>query len=433
MKSKYLTIGGLSALSVIIIANYGFADVSSDRLDTYKANKLIPNEVQIATINSVSTDATGVAVFSPDALSWKSYSNTASAALGKYMDWTREDFETFFADSANEAEFEDAWKFLSQIGNDHVQGAAISDGDAMSLLQAEFDKLALECSQGRLSKFPAFPCEGIDFSGTIFRYTDLTALEGLTGEQVASAVNLHSVQLPAVDFTGVDLTGPYFSSVDFSACTGLTAQQILSITDHGPLTLPAIDFSGADFSGKDISTIDFSRCTGLTWEKITAADNFYGVSLPSFDLSSVSLAGMDLSHINFSNCTGLTWDQISSASVIDYVSLPVMDLTNANMTGKDLRGMDFTNCTGLTWDQVISASAYSGILLPSMDLTNADMSGIHLASIDFTRCSGLTGSQLAKAQSLSGIYVTSAQYESMKADLPSGKIIYVDGVFTLTP
>lgn len=64
MKSKYLTIGGLSALSVTIIANFGFADVSSDRLDTYKANKLIPNEVQIATLNSVSSESAGVAVFS---------------------------------------------------------------------------------------------------------------------------------------------------------------------------------------------------------------------------------------------------------------------------------------------------------------------------------------------------------------------------------
>lgn len=117
MKSKFLTIGGLNVLSYLIIFNSAFADVSTDRVDTYKANKLIPNEVQIATTNSVSSDATGVAVFSPDILSWKSYTNTASAALGKYMDWTREDFEAFFADSANEAEFEDAWNFLSKVGN----------------------------------------------------------------------------------------------------------------------------------------------------------------------------------------------------------------------------------------------------------------------------------------------------------------------------
>ena len=76
-------------------------------------------------------------VFSPDILSWKSYSNAASAALGKYMDWTREDFEAFFADSTNEADFEDAWNALSQFGNGHVHGTAISNTDAIPLLQSE--------------------------------------------------------------------------------------------------------------------------------------------------------------------------------------------------------------------------------------------------------------------------------------------------------
>ena len=104
-------------------------------------------------------NTTGVAVFSPDALSWKSYSNASSAALGKYMDWTREDFETFFADSANKAEFEDAWNFLSQTGNDHLQGAAISDEDAMAVLQAQF-KALVESSEisGTASPAKAWIC-----------------------------------------------------------------------------------------------------------------------------------------------------------------------------------------------------------------------------------------------------------------------------------
>ena len=389
MKSKYLTIGGLSALSVTIIANFGFADVSSDRLDTYKANKLIPNEVQIATINSVSTDATGVAVFSPDALSWKSYSNASSAALGKFMDWTREDFEAFFADSANEAEFEDAWNALSQFGNDHVQEAAISDEDALSVLQAQFDSLI---SSYKLSG-DAFPCEGLDFTGRTLMHMDLRNCTGITGEQIASASLVGDVKLPAVDFTGVDLTGKGFRQVDFSICTGLTAQQLLSVYTLQEAKIPAIDFSGADFSGGvDITGVDFSHCTGITVDQITSASGGYSqVILPSLDLSDVSLAGKNINDINFSNCTGLTWDQITSARY------------------------------------------YTGIKLPSMDLTNADMSGNDLSFIDFTRCSGLTGSQLAKAREIYGIYVTSAQYEAIKSYLPSGKHIYVDGKFFTTP
>lgn len=314
MKSKYLTIGGLSALSVIIIANYGFADVSSDRLDTYKANKLIPNEVQIATINSVSTDATGVAVFSPDALSWKSYSNASSAALGKYMDWTREDFEAFFADPANEAGFEDAWNALSQFGNGHVQGAAISDEDAMSLLQAEFDKLALECRYGNLSKFPAFPCEGIDFSGTIFNYTDLTALEGLTGEQFASIDTIHYCDLPKIDVTGLDLSGLSFYSMDLNMFPELTLSQFLSLANFTQCVVPPFDFSGVDLSNKTLNYADFTACTGLTGEQIFSAKQFTGVKLPALDLTGVDFTGKNIQSVDFTRCTGLTAEQILSSS-----------------------------------------------------------------------------------------------------------------------
>ena len=62
MKNLFFILGGLGVLSSSMIANSAFADVSTDRVDTYKANKLIPNEVQIATINSVSSDSIGVAV-----------------------------------------------------------------------------------------------------------------------------------------------------------------------------------------------------------------------------------------------------------------------------------------------------------------------------------------------------------------------------------
>ena len=70
-------------------AGLAVADVSSDRIDTYKSNKLLPSEVQIVTVNSVASNTAGVAVFSPNSLSWNSYSNTMSAAMGKFMDWTR--------------------------------------------------------------------------------------------------------------------------------------------------------------------------------------------------------------------------------------------------------------------------------------------------------------------------------------------------------
>ena len=387
MKNLFFILGGLGVLSSSMIANSAFADVSTDRVDTYKANKLIPNEVQIATINSVSSESAGVAVFSPDVLSWKSYSNAASAALGKYMDWTREDFEAFFADSANEAGFEDAWNFLSQAGNDHLQGATISDEDAMSVLQEQFDTWI-----GMIHKPAyAFPCEGIDFSGRDIIDIDFRNCTGLTGEQIMSANNFIYNIIPSVDFTGVDLTGKYISYIDgFKLATGLTGEQLVA-AELTTVSLPSVDFTGVDFSNFTFSTVDFSQCTGLTAQQILSAPGIYSCSLPK------------------------------------------IDFTGADMSNKSLHGVNFEKCVGLTWDQLSTAKDIIGVTLPSMDLSNADMSGKNLSGIDFSKCSGLTGSQLSMASNISSIRVTAEQHESMKADLPSGKIIYVDGKRTTIP
>ena len=387
MKNLFFILGGLGVLSSSMIANSAFADVSTDRVDTYKANKLIPNEVQIATINSVSSESAGVAVFSLDVLSWKSYSNAASAALGKYMDWTREDFEAFFADSANEAGFEDAWNFLSQAGNDHLQGATISDEDAMSVLQEQFDTWI-----GMIHKPAyAFPCEGIDFSGRDIIDIDFRNCTGLTGEQIMSANNFIYNIIPSVDFTGVDLTGKYISYIDgFKLATGLTGEQLVA-AELTTVSLPSVDFTGVDFSNFTFSTVDFSQCTGLTAQQILSAPGIYSCSLPK------------------------------------------IDFTGADMSNKSLHGVNFEKCVGLTWDQLSTAKDIIGVTLPSMDLSNADMSGKNLSGIDFSKCSGLTGSQLSMASNISSIRVTAEQHESMKADLPSGKIIYVDGKRTTIP
>ena len=278
MKSKFLTIGGLSALSVTIIANFGFADVSSGRLDTYKANKLIPNEVQIATINSASSESAGVAVFSPDVLSWKSYSNASSAALGKFMDWTREDFEAFFAESANKAEFEDAWNFLSKVGNNILHSNALEDTAASDIL---LDQLKQMINDGSLYG-AAFPCEGLDFTGLNLGNFDLSRCTGLTWQQLTSAAYIFNTKLPAMDFTNADLSGLTLSEIDFSKCTGLTASQLLSSNAWFGAKLPNVDFTDVDLKGIDISYVDFSQCTGLTGKQIASANipNFAG--MPSY-------------------------------------------------------------------------------------------------------------------------------------------------------
>ena len=176
---------GEVVLVLISVSNVAFADASSERLDAYKGNKLIPHEVNIATINSASSEHSDVAVFTPSVLSWKSYSNMQDAVFGKFMDWTKEDFEEFFKGYTKDTyeKYVDAWNFLSQTGNDHLQGAVISDEDAIAVLQAQLEKLVKERS---INNTP-FPCEGLDFSGLDLLSCQLENFTGMTAEQLFSA------------------------------------------------------------------------------------------------------------------------------------------------------------------------------------------------------------------------------------------------------
>ena len=380
---------GEVVLVLISVSNAAFADASSERLDAYKGNKLIPHEVNIATINSASSEHSDVAVFTPSVLSWKSYSNMQDAVFSKFMDWTKEDFEEFFKGYTwnTYEKYVDAWNFLSQTGNDHLQGTVISDEDAIAVLQAQLEKLPYPDS---IDNTP-FPCEGLDFSGLSLVYAQLDNFTGMTAEQLFSAAHLQYASLPAIDFTGVDFGGKFLTGVDLSKCTGLTASQLLSASDIRSTLLPAIDFTGADLSGKDLESIDFSRCTGLTGKQLAAASSIY------------------------------------------HTKLPAIDFTGADLSGKDLTFVDFSKCTGLSASQVLASASLFHAKLPAIDFSGVDLSGKDLTGVDLSKCTGLTGTQLSNATDIRNIRLTSEQYESMKTDLPSGKLIYVNGKRTRIP
>ena len=276
--NKLSIINTIVFIACALPAGLAVADVSSDRVDTYKSNKLLPSEVQIATVNSVASNTAGVAVFSLNILSWNSYSNAMSASVDKFLDWTKADFEAFFADYANAPDFEEARNALSQFGNDHVQGAVISDEDALALLQNQFNTLV---NQYSYQLFPVFPCEGLDFTGLNISYIDFSNCTGLTGEQLASTSTFAGAVLPAVDFTGVDLTSKILMYVDFSQCTGLTGEQLASASTFEGAQLPAVDFTGVDLSFKNLRSVDFSQCTGLTGEQLAKAMDLNYISLTS--------------------------------------------------------------------------------------------------------------------------------------------------------
>ena len=422
---------GEVVLVLISVSNAAFADASSERLDAYKGNKLLSPEVNIATINSASSEHSDVAVFTPSVLSWKSYSNMQDAAFSKFMDWTKEDFEEFFKGYTwnTYEKYVDAWNFLSQTGNDHLQGAVISDEDAIAVLQAQLEKLLNEDS---IDNRP-FPCEGLDFSGLNLAYAWLNNFTGMTAEQLFSAAHIGFATLPAIDFTGVDFGGKDLHGIDMSRCTGITAEQLLAAKDIGGTTLPSVNFAGANLSGLDLNGVDLSKCTNLTASQLLSASDIRGTSLPAIDFTGADLSGKNLGSIDFSLCTGLTGKQLAAASSIQNTNLPAIDFTGADLSGKSLISVDFSMCTGLSASQVLAATSLTNVKLPAIDFSGVDLTGKRLYGVDFTKCTGLTGTQLSNATNISYIRLTSEQYESMKTDLPSGKTIWVNDILTRIP
>lgn len=418
-------------LALISVSNAAFADASSERLDAYKGNKLLPPEINIATINSVSSEHSDVAVFTPNVLSWESYSNTQDAVFGKFMDWTKEDFEEFFKGYTQDTyeKYVDAWNFLSQTGNDHLQGAVISDEDAIAVLQAQLEKLVKEHS---IDSTP-FPCEGLDFSGLDLLGCQLENFTGMTAEQLFSAARITYATLPAIDFTGVDFGGKNLSCVDMSRCTGITAEQLLASEDISSTTLPSVNFEGANLSGLNLDGVDFSKCTNLTASQLLSASDIRGASLPAIDFTGADLSGKNLGGIDFSLCTGLTGKQLAAASSIQNTKLPAIDFTGVDLSRKSLAYVDFSMCTGLSASQVLAATNLTNVKLPAIDFSGVDLTGKHLNFVDFTKCTGLTGTQLSNATNIHCIRLTSEQYDSMKTDLPSGTTIYVNDILTEIP
>ena len=424
---------GAVFLALISVSNAAFADASSERLDAYKGNKLLPPEINIATINSASSEHSDVAVFTPSVLSWKSYSNMQDAAFSKFMDWTKEDFEEFFKDytwdTSTYDKYVDAWNFLSQTGNDHLQGAVISDEDAIAVLQAQLEKVL---NEGAFDYIP-FPCEGLDFSGLNLAYALLNHFTGMTAEQLFSAANITGVSLPAIDFTGADFGGKDLYGVDMSRCTGITAEQLLAARDISDTTLPSVDFAGANLRGLNLYMVDLSKCTNLTASQLLSAANITGTTLPAIDFTGADLSGRYLGSIDFSLCTGLTGKQLAAAYSIQGTKLPAIDFTGADLSGKFLMGVDLSMCTGLSASQLLETTHLQRVKLPAIDFSGVDFTGKNLNGVNFTKCTGLTGTQLSNASDISNIYLTSEQYESMKTDLPSGKTIYVNGDPTRIP
>lgn len=69
------------------------ADATSARLDAYKANRLIPQEIKFSTPENTESDSQEVVVFTSNALSWSAESAWA-VKYADYMGLSKEDWES---------------------------------------------------------------------------------------------------------------------------------------------------------------------------------------------------------------------------------------------------------------------------------------------------------------------------------------------------
>ena len=417
MKSNIRSlIGGgakLVALSILFV-NSAIADSTSDaRIQAYKANKLISEDVVIPT-STGAKETDNVVMFSKGTLSWKNDSAGMAHLLelqDKYNGWNLSDFDTafgpdlgyneeydtidygwvFYPGSAIET-YDEMRQYLSAIANGKLTSEDITSEQALGYLQAQLDTLCYNNGNYGPSVFGKFPCEGLVFPVTNLLNADLSECTGITAEQVFAIgnANLYATALPRIDFTGVSLKDRYLSGLDLTRAVGINATELLSAQSIVEAGLPSITFTGDE---------DFT--------------------------------GVDLSGTSLKNCTGITASQILQAHSITSAKLPAIAFTGTeDFSGQNFGGVDFSKCTGITPSQILSAERITSAVLPAITFTgNESFDGIKLTNTDLTQCTGLTGEQIIQCANIDRMKITSAQYESMKPLLSSkfaGKYIYVN-------
>ena len=282
------------ALSVLFV-NAALADATSDaRIQAYKANKLIPQNVVLPT-STGAADSDAVVLFNKGALSWSSttaLSASYAPLLEKYGDMTIDELRAAMgpADwtengwiSEVTPERQEIRDYLSLIANNKLKSDNLGSDEALAYLQEQFELILSEQRDSGEGVFQAFPCEGLDFTGMDLANVDLSSCTGIIGEQILSASEIGWATLPAITFSGnesFDEENLYYT--DLSRCTGITGEQIMSADEIGWATLPAITFSGNEsFNGKELCGTDFSKCTGITGAQIGSATSVYDMCITS--------------------------------------------------------------------------------------------------------------------------------------------------------
>lgn len=404
---KYIGVGIVTSALLCGISSV-FADASSDRLATYKANRLIPLNVNLEVGGEAENDVT----FTPDSHSWSSGSvariYTLNALKNKFSEMTCEEMQNFSWTEGGEPsdDAQDMAKFL----------AAIQTGEITSDLPELTPEMALELKMKGFREIydqtgtPGIPFsfDGTeDFSGIGIRNKDFSMLSGVTGAQIAQLrVIQNCYGLENVKWSGnEDISGVKISQMNIGSWL---PPSVAATGDYYSCTIEVAFTGEEDFSKASFEWCRLSNSTGLTGDQFSQVSNWRGSTLPEItfmgteDFSKITrLAGADLSR-----CTGITASQLLSEGLdFIYASLPAIAFTGQeDFSGKRVHNVDFSKCTGITAEQILQ--------------TQTSYPAEHPEA------------------SWEGVKLNKSQYEVMKdklaAALPSDTTyyIYVDGVRT---
>lgn len=429
-----------------LFVNAAMADISVERLNTYKANRLIPQELSIEVGGKNNTDIT----FTSNLLTWgEGNAINKASLLNKFGEMTKADWDAYnWGENAwliekipDETMPEWAWEESYKVNPEAmafaeylwlVQSGQITPDDpelTPELAKETKMRFFTQYSGDMMHNYDlTMQFDGTeDFSSVGLYCLNMTGCQGLTGAQVAASRFLEVVYLPDLEFTGNEtFATPTLRDVYFANATGLKGTQIAGKDLYNSI-LPAVDFTGVDFTGVGITNADFSKCTGLTGAQLVLAGDLYGVKLPSkgIDFTGADMAGVGLANLDLSNCTGIDGKMLSTAGSFTNTKFPNCDLFRASFLDKDLTGCDFSLCTGMTGRQFAEAKSLRGCLLPSVDFTGVESFTGSFVGIDLSHCTGLSAQQLLSDESLRKtskdyIKISQAQYEALKDSIAAG-------------
>lgn len=407
---KYTREGVLVPLSLLLV-NAAFADATSDRLEAYKSNRLIPENITFTTPSTGGANDTTV-VFTKSSLSWN-YGNAAAAYLKELSD-------KFGSLSKEELE---NWEWL---GLDNENFIDLTDCAPNMIYQRKGSY------ENNLPRNP----DNAEFLDYLWKIQTGEITDANITADEAKALKMAGFQQIANNVINTNVKFQFDGTEDFSkvnlgftnilnSCSGITGDQFASISSIIASTISGISFKGSeDLSNVAISGIcNVDNCPGLTIKQLSETKNGGGslVLSNSMVTGKEDLSGLDLSRINMEKCSNLTVSQVMSASKFPRY-LPALTFSgNEDFTSKDGMSANFGSCSGITSEQIMSMATPPSVFPKTTFSGSEDISSWSLGNHDISNVTGITAAQIASSQgTASGLRVSPTQYEELKAYIAGG-------------